>query len=153
MSEERVTAIAERTGRLLDEVNLQVEQFDAADERTAFLGYVGHADDPEEVLRETAAPVVGAFAAALDERDWPEAVDGLVVRAYDPTEAPHRREGALEWEVSTALAGRYAAGAPAEELDESDDTESLEAVVAEAVGTARMRYADGRVEPLSLGER
>ena len=152
MSEETATMLAERTGRLLDEVNLQVEQFDAADGRTAFLGYVGHSDDPEAVLRETAAPVVGAFARALDEQDWPEDVDGLVVRAYDPTETPHRREGALEWEVSTALAGRYAAGAPADELEEDDPTESLESVVAEAVGTARMRYADGRVEPLSPDE-
>ena len=146
MSEEEVTTLAERTARTLDGVNLRVERFDAADERTAFLEYVGHSDDPEAVLRETAGPVVGGFATALDELDWPEDVDGLVVRVYDPTEVPHRREGALEWEVSTTLAERYAAAAS---TDETDAGESPASVVAEAVGTARMRYADGRVEPLS----
>lgn len=150
MSEETATALAERTGRLLDDVNMRVERFDAVDDRTAFLGYVGHADDPEAVLRETAGPVVGAFAAALDELGWPESIDGLVIRAYDPTEASHRREGALEWEVTTTLAERYAAVSTTEEADE-DANDSLESVVAEAVETARMRYADGRVEPLSLG--
>lgn len=52
--------------------------------------------------------------------------------------------------MTTTLAERYAAVSTTEEADE-DANDSLESVVAEAVETARMRYADGRVEPLSLG--
>jgi hypothetical protein len=144
MAEGDPSVLAERTARLLDDVNLQVEQFDAADDRTAFLGYVGHADDSHEVLRETGRPVVAAFTTALREAGWPD-VDRLVVRAFDPTEPRHRREGALEWEVTVDLAERFAAASDGD--DEAGETPA--AVVADAMATARMVYADGRVEPLS----
>lgn len=150
VSEEVVKLLAERTGRLLDDVNLNVERFDAADERTAFVGYAGHSDDPREVVRVTARSVVAAFAVALREQDWPEEVDGLVLQAYDPTEPQHRRKGALEWEVSRAVAKRYAVAETAAQNDET--AESPDAVVDDAVATARMVYADGRVEPLSIEE-
>jgi hypothetical protein len=143
MAEGEPSVLAERTARLLDDVNLQVERFDAVDDRTAFLGYVGHADDSREVLRTTGRPVVAAFTTALREAGWPD-VDRLVVRAFDPTEPRHRREGALEWEVTADLAERFAAAS-----DDGDAGETPAAVVADAMATARMVYADGRVEPLS----
>ena len=152
MNEDLPSALAERTGRLLEDVNLQVERFDAADERTAFLGYVGHADDAGAVLSETARPVVAAFASVLAAADWPDDVDGLVLRAYDPTEPKHDREGALEWEVSTAVARRYALaaeGAGDGEGEGSPTDESPADAIEDAVDTARIVYADGRVEPFS----
>jgi hypothetical protein len=154
MNEDLPSALAERTGRLLEDVNLQVERFDAADERTAFLGYVGHADDAGAVLSKTARPVVAAFASVLATADWPDDVYGLVLRAYDPTEPKHDREGALEWEVSTAVARRYALAAEGEsdaagDGDDAATDESPAAVVEDAVATARIVYADGRVEPFS----
>jgi hypothetical protein len=148
MNEDLPSALAERTGRLLEDVNLQVERFDAADERTAFLGYVGHADDAGAVLSKTARPVVAAFASVLAAADWPDEVDGLVLRAYDPTEPKHDREGALEWEVSTAVARRYALAAEGEGESTPTD-ESPAAAVEDAVATARVVYSDGRVEPFS----
>lgn len=150
MSDEVAKLLAERTSRLVGDANLHVERFDAVDERTAFVGYSGHSDDSKAVLRATARPLVAAFGAALQELDWPEDVDGLVARAYDPTEPQHKRKGALEWEVSRDVATRYVAAEAADEDDES--TERPEAVVGEAVATARMVYRDGHVEPLSFEE-
>ncbi|MWG36368.1 hypothetical protein [Halomarina oriensis] len=152
MTEELAGRLAEHTARLLEDVNLRVERYDAVDEDTAFLGYAGHADDARAVLQETARPVVAAFAAALDEEAWPT-VDGLVVRAYDPTTPRHRRDGALEWEVSAAVAERFAAASDAASDEAADaDTESPSTVVADAMATARIVHADGRVEPLPAEE-
>ncbi|MFD1514213.1 hypothetical protein [Halomarina rubra] len=153
MSEEVVKLLAERTGRKLGDANMNVEQFDAIDERTLFVGYAGHSDDPSLVMRATARPVVAAFAVAMRELDWPEDVDGLVLRAYDPTEPQHRREGALEWEVSRSVAERYLAASEGEsEAGDGQPSEQPDAVVNEAVETARMVYADGHVEPISFDD-
>lgn len=126
---------------VVQDLDYPVENIAFDEENDAvFVGWIGQSEDADKIMSDPRLQgLLAAFSTAMEQGSWPDDIEQMIVWAYDPADAQHKRVNALQTTVSREQARRHERG-------DIDDTE----LMLEALEETKLVWKNGRVDDMEV---